>query len=184
MATACTPSLTAVAERRLENLLLVERDQHLALGVHALRHLEAQVALDQRLVLLEEQIVGVGPVDAADLVDVAEALASSAARSRGAGALQDGVDRDRRAVQEQLRRGEARCRPCATPLLDAGDEPLPAWSASCRGRARRSVSSNAATSVKVPPMSADRRMAESTHGSIHERQTPSTNSSALAPAGR
>ena len=63
-------------------------------------HLEAQRPLDQRLVLLEIQIVGVGPVDAADLVDVAEALGGDQ-RGLGAGALQDGVDGDGRAVQEQ-----------------------------------------------------------------------------------
>ena len=49
----------------------------LAVGEHALLDFEAQRALDQRLVLLEEQIVGVRPVDAADLVDVAEALVMS-----------------------------------------------------------------------------------------------------------
>ena len=54
--------------------VLVELDQHLALRVHALADLVAQVALDQRLVPAEEQIVGFRPVDAADLVDVAEAL--------------------------------------------------------------------------------------------------------------
>ena len=56
------------------HLLLVELDQHLALGVDALADLVAQVALDQRLVPAEEQIVGFRPVDAADLVDVAKAL--------------------------------------------------------------------------------------------------------------
>ena len=54
---------------------VVERRVDLAVGQDALMHLEAQRALDQRFVLLEEQVVGVGPVDAADLVDVAEALA-------------------------------------------------------------------------------------------------------------
>ena len=77
---------TASATARAD-LVLVERDQHLALRVHALADLEAQVALDQRLVLAEKQIVGFGPVDAADLVDVAEALrgeqrAARAVRSR------------------------------------------------------------------------------------------------------
>ena len=62
-----------VGDRRA-HLLLVELDQHLALRVHALADLVAQVALDQRLVAAEEQIVGFRPVDAADLVDVAEAL--------------------------------------------------------------------------------------------------------------
>ena len=89
-----------VAERR--DLALVERRLDLAVGEHALLDLEAQRALDQRHVLLEEEIVGVGPVDAADLVDVAEALGDEQ-RGLGAGALQDGVDGDGRAVQEQAR---------------------------------------------------------------------------------
>ena len=70
---------SCVAERG--DLLFVERTLDLAVGEHALLHLEAQRALDQRLVLLEEQIVGVRPVDAADLVDVAEALGDERARS-------------------------------------------------------------------------------------------------------
>src|SRR5439155_15509609 len=55
-------------------LLLVERDEHLALCIHALADLVAQVALDQRLVAAEEEVVGFRPIDAADLVDIAEAL--------------------------------------------------------------------------------------------------------------
>ena len=39
------------------HLLLVERDQHLALRVDTLADLVAQVALDQRLMPAEEQIV-------------------------------------------------------------------------------------------------------------------------------
>ena len=103
--------LELVAERR--EACLVERHHHLAVGAHALLHLEAQRPLDQRHVLLEIEIVGVGPVDAADLVDVAEAFGG---HQRGfcAGALQHGVDGDRRAVQEQVRRGVV-----AACLLDA-----------------------------------------------------------------
>src|SRR5262245_17992024 len=63
--------------------------------------------------LPKEQIVRVGPVDAADLVDVAEAFGGEE-RGFGAGALQDGVDRDGRAVQEQPCRAEV-----AAGLLDA-----------------------------------------------------------------
>ena len=96
------------AERR--DLALVERRVDLAVGEHALLDLEAQRALDQRHVLLEEQIVGVRPVDAADLVDVAEAFGDEQ-RGLGAGALQDGVDGDGRAVQEQRRPSDSRCRP-------------------------------------------------------------------------
>ena len=119
-------------------------------------HLEAQRPLDQRHVLLEIQIVGVGPVDAADLVDVAEALGGHQ-RGLGAGALQDGVDGDGRAVQEQARRRRSRCRPsrrrCVMPSTRRSgvDSALPKVS-------RPVLSSNTAMSVKVPPMSAARRM--------------------------
>ncbi len=80
----------------------VERLIDLAIGQHALFHLETHRALDQRHVLLKEQIVGVRPVDAPDLVDVAKAF-SDEERCAGAGALKHGVDGDGRAVQEQRR---------------------------------------------------------------------------------
>ena len=38
------------------------------------RRKEAQIAVDQRLMLLKEQVVGFRPIDAADLVDIAETL--------------------------------------------------------------------------------------------------------------
>ena len=108
------------AERR--DLLGVERLLDLAVGEHALVHLEAQRALDQRRVLLEEQVVGVRPVDAPDLVDVAEAFGDQQ-RGLGAGALEDGVDRDRRAVQEQSGRAIVAAR-LLDPAVDAVDQPL------------------------------------------------------------
>ena len=58
--------------------------------------------LDQWLMLAEKQIVGFRPVDPADLVDVAEPLRRQQGATRAA-AFEDRVDRDRRAVQEQLR---------------------------------------------------------------------------------
>ena len=135
--------------------VLVERDQHLALRVHALADLVAQVALDQRLMAAEEEVIGFRPVDAADLVDVTEALRGDE-RTACAGALQNGVDRDRRAVQEQPRRPEPGAR-LRDPVLDPRDQP--------RRRGQRLAepqlpvaSSNAATSVKVPPTSADSRI--------------------------
>src|SRR5262245_31494928 len=82
------------------DLVLVERRLDLAVGQHPLPDLEAQRTLDQRPVLSEEQVVGIGAVDAADLVDVAEAFGDEK-RGLGARALQDGVDGDRGAVQEQ-----------------------------------------------------------------------------------
>ena len=101
MAQASMPSFSSVAPSAAISCF-VERRLDLAVGQHALLDLEAQRALDQRLVLLEEQIVGVRPVDAADLVDVAKAFGDEQ-RGLGAGALEDGVDGDGRAVQEQAR---------------------------------------------------------------------------------
>ncbi len=95
------------------DLVLVERPLDLAVCEHTLLHLEAQRPLDQRHMLPKEQVIGVGPVDAADLVDVAEALGDQQC-GPGAGALQDGVDRHRRAMQEQPGRAEL-----ATGLFDA-----------------------------------------------------------------
>jgi hypothetical protein len=69
----------------------------------------------------EEEIVGFRAVDATDLVDVAEPLGGDERAGR-AGPLQDGVDRNRGAVQEQPRRAELR--PCLRDAaLDPGDEP-------------------------------------------------------------
>ncbi len=70
--------------------------------------------------LREEQVVGVGPVDAADLVDVAKAFGDQQ-RGVGAGALQQRVDGDGRAVQEQV--GVLHIQPGAVQrVLDAVDE--------------------------------------------------------------
>jgi hypothetical protein len=80
--------------------------------------LEPQRALDQRLMLAKEQVVGIRPVDAPDLVDVAEAFGDDQ-RGPGAGALQDGVDGDGRAVEEQAGGGIV-----GAGLLDAGGDPL------------------------------------------------------------
>ncbi len=100
--------------------VLVQRDGYLPGRQHALPDLEAQRALDQGFVLLEEQVVGIGPVDPADLVDVAEPLGGDQRRLR-AGALKDRVDRNRRAVQEQARRAERGAGLC-DPGLDAVDQ--------------------------------------------------------------
>ena len=86
------------AQRR--DLSVIERLVDLAVGQHALAHFEAQRPLDQRHVFLEEQIIGVRPVDAADLIDVAKAFGDQQ-RGLGAGALQHRIDGDGRAVQEQ-----------------------------------------------------------------------------------
>jgi hypothetical protein len=76
---------------------LVERTFHFAVRQHPLLDLEAKRALDQRHVFLEVEIIGVRPIDPPDLIDVTKALGDDERRA-GAGALQDRVDRDRRAV--------------------------------------------------------------------------------------
>ena len=117
MATASMPSRSSsFAERR--DLGVVERRIDLAVGQHAFLDFETQRPLDQRHVLLKEQVVGVRPVDAADLVDVAKAFGDEQ-RGLGAGALQHRVDGDGRAVQKQRRRAII-----AAGLGDAGGNAL------------------------------------------------------------
>ena len=99
------------------HLGLVELDQHRALGVDALVDLEAQVAIDQRNMPLEKQVVGLRPVDAADLVNIAEALRRQQRAARAA-ALQNRVDRDGGAVEEKPRRLEAGAGP-GNAVLDS-----------------------------------------------------------------
>ena len=106
MATASTFAASSRSHRPFD-LRLVQRDEHLAGRRHALAHLEAQRALDQRHVLAEKQVVRVRPVDAPDLVGVAEAFGDEQ-RGPRPGALEHGVDGDGRAVQEEARVGEAR----------------------------------------------------------------------------
>ncbi len=136
-------------------------------------HLEAQRALDQRLVLLEEEIVGIGPVDAADLVDVAKALGDEQ-RGLGAGALEDGIDGDGRAVQEQPDRAIVASPALATPAL----MPSTRWAGVDSALPKESLpvaSSKTAMSVKVPPISAARR---------RPAATSSGNAGVLSQGGR
>jgi hypothetical protein len=84
------------------DFLLVERLVDVCVRQHALLHLEAQRALDQWHVFPEEEVVGVRPVDAADLIDVTKACGDQQ-RGFRAGPFQDGVDGYRRAMQEQPR---------------------------------------------------------------------------------
>jgi hypothetical protein len=100
-------ALESVGQRK--KLGLVERLGDAAVGIKALRHFVAMPPRHQREMLLEEQIIGVGPIDAADLVDVAKA-ARRDQRGLGAGALQHGVDGDRGAVQEQAGIGKSGAR--------------------------------------------------------------------------
>ena len=96
----------------------VQRFANTAVGIKALCHLVTMLARHQRQVLLEEQIVGVGPIDPSDFVDVAKS-ARRHQRRFGAGALQHRVDRDRRAVQKK-----ASFRECGAGLGDAGFDAL------------------------------------------------------------
>src|SRR5262245_56200147 len=100
--------------RALE-LGLGERPQHLARARHPLVDLEAERALDERHVLAEEEVVCLRAVDAPDLVDVAEA-AGRDERSPSAVPLEERVDRDRRAVEEEVRSLE---RPARLPEAGA-----------------------------------------------------------------
>ncbi len=108
--------LELLAERR--DFGFVERRVDLAVGQHAFLHFEAQRPLDQRHVLLEEQIIGVRPVDAADFVNVAKAFGDEQS-GLGAGALQHRVDGDGRAVEKQRGRTVI-----AAGLGDAGGNAL------------------------------------------------------------
>jgi hypothetical protein len=84
-----------VAHRRL-----VERHQHLAVGIHALRHFQAILALDQRMEGAA-QAVGLRPRATAELQHVAEAaggdqpdpgdLALEQRVGRGCGAMHHGL---------------------------------------------------------------------------------------------
>src|SRR5262249_36636300 len=103
------------------HLILVELDQHLAVRVHALADLVAQVALDQWLVAAKEEIIGFRPIDAADLLVIAEALGGEERAWRTC-VLQNGVDRNGRAVKEKARGREPRAG-LGDPILHAGDEP-------------------------------------------------------------
>ena len=86
--------------REGRNFGLVERDVDVAVGQDSLPRLEAQRALDQRLVFLEEQVVGIRPVDAADFVDVPKAFGDDEG-GLGTSAFQNSVDGHRRAMEEQ-----------------------------------------------------------------------------------
>jgi hypothetical protein len=90
----------AIADRA--DLGFVERPVDGAVRADALGHLETQGALDQRPVLLEEKIVGVRAVDAPNLIDVAKAFGDEQRRSRTR-ALEERIDRYRRAMKEQFR---------------------------------------------------------------------------------
>ena len=67
---------------------------------------------------MEKQIVGIGPVDPSDFVDVSKTLGRDQSRLR-AGALENGIDRNRRSVEEKPRSRKLR-----TGLRHAGFDAL------------------------------------------------------------
>jgi hypothetical protein len=81
----------------------IERCQDIAGCVHALAHLVGEIARDQRTRAVEMQVEGVGPVPAADRVDIAEAFGGDQCGVCAA-ALEHRVDRDGRAMQQFARR--------------------------------------------------------------------------------
>jgi len=82
----------------------IKRLQYFPVSADAFLYLKPERPFDQRFVFLEIQIVGVGPVDAADFIDVAKAIGGDQ-RSPGAGALQDRVDGNSGAMQKEIGRG-------------------------------------------------------------------------------
>ena len=77
----------------------VERDHHIALGVDALRHFEAQLARDQRLEAADHAVAE-GPRAAAELQHIAEARSGDQAAARAL-AFENGVGADSGAVHQR-----------------------------------------------------------------------------------
>ena len=84
----------------LLHLVVVERNLDFAVGQHALPDFEPQRPFHQGLVLLKEEVIGIGPVDPADLIDVAKSLGDEERCPRPL-ALQDRIDGNRGAVHEK-----------------------------------------------------------------------------------
>jgi hypothetical protein len=113
-------ALPARFRSRRPYLVLVERDEDLTLVGHALGDLEPETPRHERLRLLVQQVVEVGPVGLLDL----EHVSKTARRDQGgrrAGPFGQGVDDHGRAVSEkrdtrQLRLAEH----IHHPVLEAG----------------------------------------------------------------
>ena len=97
---------------------LVERPEHLARTCQPFLDFARQMARRQRLVAVEEQIVGLGPIAAADDIDVAGAAGDDEA-GLGAGALDQRIDGDGRAVDQLVDGGGLK-----PALADAVEDPL------------------------------------------------------------
>ena len=87
------------------DVVLIQRLVDIALGKQSFMNFEPERALDQGDVFLEKQVIGIGPVDAPDLVYVAKALCDQQGCT-GARAFQHRIDGDRGAVQENVCIGE------------------------------------------------------------------------------
>jgi len=85
----------------------------------------------------------------------------------GAAAFQDGVDRDRGAMEETAPQPESGEAGLADAVLDAGDEPLRRGQRLAEPQGAPVVSSKAATSVKVAADVGGQADGGITHGSIH-----------------
>ena len=99
----CEARNAEAVERRQQrqHRRLVQRLQHLARGIDALRHREAAEARDQGLRLVDEDVVLVVAPLIGDIEDVAETLGGDEGGD-GALALDDGVGRQGRAVEEEV----------------------------------------------------------------------------------
>src|SRR3978361_456339 len=86
-----------LAER--EHFGIIERRQNLAARVEPLMHFVAQLARYQRARPLEVDVECIGPVAAADFVDIAKASCRDQCGS-DATALEYRIDRDGRTMQE------------------------------------------------------------------------------------
>ena len=88
--------------RQFQDLGVLERTENFAIRKDAFIDLEPHGPFDQRFMFLEKKIVCVGPIDPADLVDVAKSLGRYQ-RGPRAGALEQRIDGYGRAMQEQTR---------------------------------------------------------------------------------
>ncbi len=95
----------------LRDAATVERHVHLAGAQQPLVDLAREMARHQRPVAVEQQVIGLGPVAAADDVHVARAAGDDQA-GLGAGSLDQRVDGDGRAVDQLVDGGRRRARSC------------------------------------------------------------------------
>ena len=96
----CLDAFAGELARDPPHRILVERNKHHAVAVDPLRHALAQIARNQRLRLVIENIVELRPGLVGDLQHVAEAFRGDQP-GFGALALDDGIGGDRRAVNRE-----------------------------------------------------------------------------------